>query len=176
MENHAAVEAGALSSVDPSAIPGSSTHPAVGNRAVAAWCLAELGEFTEAIALGQQAVRAAETLQHPYSLALALFHLGGAYLRSGDAPSAVVTLERSRQVCETWDFQFYVPWASARLGAAYLLAGRFTDSLSVLKRARRDRGAQQRSGRDLAVVRLARGCLSGHRSACRGRSAGLSRS
>ncbi len=41
MENHAALEAGALSRVDVSAIPGSSTHPAVGNRAVGAWCLAE---------------------------------------------------------------------------------------------------------------------------------------
>ena len=109
-------------------------HPAVGNPGNAAWYLAELGEFARAEALGQEAVRQGEALQHFYSLTLALFHLGGAYLRWGDTPHAVVTLERSRQLAETGDYQFFLPWASARLGAAYLMAGRVDDSLALLKR------------------------------------------
>ena len=134
LENHATLTTGVLSSVDLSAIPGSSTHPAVGNPANAAWYLAELGEFRRAVALGQEAVREGEALQHFYSLTLALFHLGGAYLRWGDTSRAVLTLERSRQLAETRDYPFYLPWASPRLGAAYLLAGRVGDSLAMLKR------------------------------------------
>ena len=134
LENHGALAAGGLPGIDLTAIPGSSTHPAVGNPANAAWYLAELGEFRRAIALGQEAVRLGEELQHFYSLTLALFHLGGAYLRCGDAARAIAILERSRQLAETRDYPFYLPWASARLGAAYLLAGRVADSLALLKR------------------------------------------
>jgi class 3 adenylate cyclase/tetratricopeptide (TPR) repeat protein len=134
LENHAALEAGALSGVDLSITYGGTTHPAVGNPGNAAWYLAELGEFTRAEALGQEAVRKGEALQHLYSLTLALFHLGGAYVRWGDVPRAVAALERSRQLAETEDYRFYVPWASARLGAAYLLAGRVEESLALLRR------------------------------------------
>ena len=134
LENHAALTAGLVRSIDTTAIPGSSTHPAVGNPANAAWYLAELGEFGRAAALGEEAVRAGEALQHSYSLTLALFHLGGVYLRRGDVARAVATLERSRQLAESGDYPFYLPWASARLGAAYLLAGRAGDSLALLKR------------------------------------------
>jgi class 3 adenylate cyclase/tetratricopeptide (TPR) repeat protein len=134
LENHAEIEAGVLGRIDVSAIYGSSTHPRVGNPGNAAWYLAELGEFVRAEALGREAVRQGEALRHPWSLTLALFHLGGAYLRWGDVPRATATLERSRQLAETGDYRFYLPWASARLGAAYLLAGRVEDSLALLKR------------------------------------------
>jgi tetratricopeptide (TPR) repeat protein len=132
-ENHEALAAGVLSDAVLAAVHPSTNHPAVASHAMAAWYLAELGEFSRARAFGQEAVRRGEALQR-YGLTLALFHLGGAYLRQGEVPQAVATLERCRDLCETNDYRFYLPWASARLGAACLLAGRVADSVALLKR------------------------------------------
>ena len=135
LENLAAIEDGLLSDSDVAAIPGTSMPPAVGNRSNSAWYLAELGDFPRAVALGEEGVRVAEALGHAYSLTLALFHLGGVYLRRGDLALAIPALERSMGLCRAGDFRFYVPFAAARLGAAYTLAGRAAEGWPLLEEA-----------------------------------------
>ena len=51
--------------------PGMAAYPAVSCRGNLAWCLAELGEFDEGTRHGEDAVRLAEALDHPYSLTAA---------------------------------------------------------------------------------------------------------
>ncbi len=48
------------------------------------WCLAELGEFTEAVARAAEGVRIAETADEPFSLIQACLGLGGPYVRKGE--------------------------------------------------------------------------------------------
>jgi class 3 adenylate cyclase/tetratricopeptide (TPR) repeat protein len=114
---------------------GTAGCPAVLSRGYLAWCLAELGEFAEGTALGQQAVRIGETLDHPYSLTVACIQLGGLYLRRGHVRQAIATLERGLDLCRTWDIPQLFPWAASRLGAAYALAGRVADGLRLLQTA-----------------------------------------
>ena len=135
MANLAAIEDGSLQDEDLAAVPGTSTHPAIGNRSNSAWYLAELGDFDGAVALGEDGVRVAEALGHAYGLTVALFHLGGVHLWRGDAARAIPVLERALALCRIREFPFYVPYSAARLGTAYTLAGRAVDGLPFLQEA-----------------------------------------
>jgi tetratricopeptide (TPR) repeat protein len=115
--------------------PGMAAYPAVSCRGDLAWCLAELGEFAEGTALGEEAVRLAEALNHPYSLAGACNFLGGLHLRRGQPDQAIAALERGVGLCQTWEFPQLFPQVASRLGAAYTLAGRPFDGLAILEQA-----------------------------------------
>ena len=70
--------------------------PAVMAGAFLAWALADRGEFTRGSAHGQDAVRLAETVDHPFSLVSACGLLGYLYTVVGDVGRAVDILELSR--------------------------------------------------------------------------------
>jgi len=150
MANLAAIESGLLRDDDLATVPGTSTHPAVGNRSTSAWYLAELGDFDRAVALGEEGVRLAEALGHAYGLNLALFHLGGTYLRRGDGALAVSTLERAMDLARAREFRFYIPYSIARLGAAYTMDGRAADGLPLLQEAM-ELAARSTIGADLPL-------------------------
>ncbi|OLB49801.1 MAG: hypothetical protein AUH99_11110 [Candidatus Rokubacteria bacterium 13_2_20CM_2_70_11] len=63
------------------------------SRAWLIWCLAELGEFDRAMPHGEEAIRIAETIGHPYSILAAYFGVGGLHLRRGELSRAVSVLE-----------------------------------------------------------------------------------
>lgn len=63
LENEGILSAAEPDSPDPQRIYPSTNHPAVANLAMAAWYLAELGEFGRAETYGQEAVRQGEALQ-----------------------------------------------------------------------------------------------------------------
>ena len=98
----------------PSASAGSRKRfRAIGERTVAgrrhcgdpshadrlAWCLAELGEFAEAMARGEEAVRIAREHRSPRSLVVAYRSLGLVSLRRGDLAQAIPPLERAVELC-----------------------------------------------------------------------------
>jgi tetratricopeptide (TPR) repeat protein len=113
-------------------LPGSL---AVLSRAWLALCLAELGEFSEGITRGEEAVRMAQAIDHPYSLVSAYCGIGGLYLCKGDLSRAISALERSLGLCQTWDFPVLFPITATHLGYAYALSGRYTDALTLLEQA-----------------------------------------
>ena len=76
---------------------GMPQPPAIHSRTCLAWCLAEVGEFSEAIALGEEAVAMVGTVDHPLSRAVAHAGLGWAYLRRGHADKAIAALEQGLQ-------------------------------------------------------------------------------
>jgi tetratricopeptide (TPR) repeat protein len=94
--------------------------------------LSNLGRFDEAIGHDETAVRIAEETDHPFTLFLGLFNLGGAHLVRGDFLRAARILERCLQLGRTWQFIDRTPDVSAALGYTYAIAGRTEESLALV--------------------------------------------
>jgi tetratricopeptide (TPR) repeat protein len=114
---------------------GTASIPSVHSRAFLAWCLAELGAFAEGRAHGEDALRLAEAVEHPYSLALACSAVGRFFLRQGAPSQAIRVLERGQALSEALDFPLIIGLCTAPLGAAYALSGRMPEALPLLERA-----------------------------------------
>jgi tetratricopeptide (TPR) repeat protein len=108
---------------------------AVTSRAWLAWSLAEVGEFPEGIARGEEGVRMAEAVDQPYSLIAAYLGMGVLYLRKGDLHRATPMLERCLSLCQVGHLPVYLPWVAMCLGAAYALAERVSEALPLLSQA-----------------------------------------
>jgi tetratricopeptide (TPR) repeat protein len=108
------------------------THfPYVLCRTFFANALAELGEFAEAIALGQEAVRLADELDHPFTCIVACTRLGLVYLRRGDLEKAIPLFERAVGQAQHWNIRNLFAWAAPWLGCAYALAGRVVEAVPL---------------------------------------------
>jgi class 3 adenylate cyclase/tetratricopeptide (TPR) repeat protein len=114
---------------------GFSGLPAVLSRVFLTWGGAELGEFTEAAAYADEAVRIAESVGQPYSLIFACMGLAIPHLAKGDAERALPPLERALALCETWNVPFFFAQIAQRLGSAYARVGRIDEAVPLLERA-----------------------------------------
>ena len=114
---------------------GMAGLPAAFISAWLVWSLAEVGEFCEAIAIGEKGVRIAEEVDHPFSLVVACAGVGMLYLRQGDPQQAIAVLERGLEVCRVWHIPLMFPWVASALGAAYSLEGRLAEAQSILEHA-----------------------------------------
>jgi class 3 adenylate cyclase/tetratricopeptide (TPR) repeat protein len=95
--------------------------------------LADLGEFAEAIAAGEEGLRIAQSAGHPYSEVQARYGLGYAHLRHGDFAAAIRVLEQGVALCRAMEHRFFLPLLAAFLGSAYLWSGRATDAVPLLE-------------------------------------------
>jgi class 3 adenylate cyclase/tetratricopeptide (TPR) repeat protein len=109
--------------------------PAVHSRAFMAWCLAEMGRFSEGVAIGEEGRRIAEAVGHPGSLMYAFWGIGLLSLRQGNLPQALPWLERAVSICQDRDLWLYFPAIVSSLGLAYALDGRIADGLPLLEQA-----------------------------------------
>ncbi|OGK77313.1 MAG: hypothetical protein A2X52_07685 [Candidatus Rokubacteria bacterium GWC2_70_16] len=114
---------------------GLAGFPVVMVRVFWIWALAERGEFGEGINRGHEALRLAETLNHPYSLAFACRSLGHVYGVKGDFRHAVSLLERGVALCQEWNLHFVAPTLTEMLGYVYALSGRLPEGLELLQQA-----------------------------------------
>jgi tetratricopeptide (TPR) repeat protein len=114
---------------------GMPQPPAIHSRTCLAWCLAELGEFSEAIALGEEAVAMVGTVDHPLSRAVAHAGLGWAYLRRGHVENAIAALEPGLQAVRAGNSPLWFPRLASTLGSAYGLAGRLAEAVSLTEAA-----------------------------------------
>ncbi len=114
---------------------GVATFPAVLSRAYLARVLAERGMFDEGDAHGQEAIRIAEAVDHPYSLIFACLFL--AYLNSvrGELSQAARLLERAVAQGRDWNITFLSPTVMASLGHVYAWSGRIGEGVSWLQQA-----------------------------------------
>ena len=108
---------------------GMAGLPSVYARAWLAWCLAELGEFSEGIVRGEEAVAIAEAADHAYSQVLAAWGLGTLHVVRGDPGRAIPALERGLVLIRVADIPLLFPFVAAPLGVAYALAGRVDEAL-----------------------------------------------
>jgi tetratricopeptide (TPR) repeat protein len=114
---------------------GMPQPPAIHSRTCLAWCLSELGEFSEAIALGEEAVTMVGSADHPLSRAVAHAGLGWAYLRRGHADKAIAALEQGLQAVRAGNSPLWFPRLASTLGFAYGLAGRLSEAVSLTEAA-----------------------------------------
>jgi class 3 adenylate cyclase/tetratricopeptide (TPR) repeat protein len=108
---------------------------AVQSRALLAWCHAQLGTFAEGRACGDEGLRIAEEVDHPWSLMWAFWGIALLALRQGDLSRALPLLERAMGLCQEAGFQLFLPLLAADLVAAYTLAGRVADAVPLLTQA-----------------------------------------
>src|SRR5262249_41653713 len=125
------------------ALPGDLSHkrfglvsyPAVVARAFLARALAELGVFDEGRDHGQEAVRLAEALDHPFSLIWACLNLGRLEGLRGEFIRAIILLERAVALSQEWNIAYLTPIALAALGHVYAWSGRVEEGVSRLQQS-----------------------------------------
>jgi class 3 adenylate cyclase/tetratricopeptide (TPR) repeat protein len=115
-----------------------------------AWSLAELGEFTEAVERGDEAIRLAQAAGHAFSQAHAQLALGGTLLRQGRLAEAIAVLERGLALTKDAPF-LYAPTAGD-LGVIYALSGRADAGVELAERAVAQAERMGRLGRLSLIV------------------------
>ena len=119
-----------------------------------AWCLAELGEFTEAMARAEEAGRIAREIDHPGSLMVAYRSLGLVSLRWGDLMQAIPPLERAVELCRIIPAPAQFDTPAAHLGYAYTLSGRISEATVLMEEAMADPAATGTSNHPLFLAYL----------------------
>jgi class 3 adenylate cyclase/tetratricopeptide (TPR) repeat protein len=109
--------------------------PAVMSRFYLAWSLAERGAFDEGVVVGQEGLRSAEAVDHPYSVALACYRLAHVLGVKGDFNRAVPLLERALAVAREWNMPLVLGLTTEWLGHMYALSGRVPEGLALLEDA-----------------------------------------
>ncbi|MFQ5520259.1 MAG: AAA family ATPase, partial [Candidatus Methylomirabilia bacterium] len=112
---------------------GMAPIASVYSRTVLAWSLAEVGEFAEGAAIGEEGVRIAEAANHPHSIIFACQGVGVLCLRRGDFEHAISALERALALCDVADVPLLSSIIVAPLASAYAASGRVTQSLALLE-------------------------------------------
>ena len=139
---------------------GLNVVPAVTCRERLVRCLAETGEFQEAIARGEEGLRLAEAVDQPLSLTQMCLGLGHLYLRKGDLGRALPVLERGMAEGRRWQISLLVATLISGVGHAYMLLGRLDEGMPLLEEGYRiaeDRQAML--GHPLRILWLADGQL-----------------
>jgi tetratricopeptide (TPR) repeat protein len=115
---------------------GLAGFPAAMARSYVTWIFADRGKFKEGIAHGQEGLRLAEALDHPYSLFAVCWRLAYLQILRGELSHAVSLLERGLALSREWNltFQFSV-LAAGSLGYAYALSGRIAEGIPLLEHA-----------------------------------------
>ena len=114
---------------------GFAQLPSVHSRTCLVWCLAELGEFEEGVRIGRDAIRIAESVDHPFTLATAHAGIGALYVRQGNIEAGLPILEQGLGLCRTWKLSLWFPPIASALGIGYMQSGRVGDAVSILERA-----------------------------------------
>jgi tetratricopeptide (TPR) repeat protein len=102
------------------------------------WCLVELGEFGDAMANSEEALRIAREPDHPASLVFAHRSIGLVSLRRGDLRHAIPPLEQAVEVCRAVQVRLLLDVAAAHLGYAYALSDRLPEGIALLEEALAD--------------------------------------
>jgi tetratricopeptide (TPR) repeat protein len=138
--------------------------PGVLVRFVLALVLAELGEFSEAIAAGEEGLRIAQVAGYPYSEVLARWSFGFALMRRGDFPAAIAVLEPGLALCRNLEIRFALPYFAAFLGFSYVRSDREGKGVELLEEAAEANRAMQIHGhRSLFLLLLAEAYLASGR-------------
>lgn len=114
---------------------GMAVLPAVYSRTVLVWSLAELGEFDDGLAIGQENARMAEAAEHPYSIVFSRFGLGALHLRRGDLSRAVAELQSALALCRSADIRAPLLNVVTPLCSAYAQSGRIADARKLVDEA-----------------------------------------
>jgi tetratricopeptide (TPR) repeat protein len=104
-------------------------------RAWLALTLADVGRFSDGLALAEEAVQIASDSRNAFSQTTAHHSLGGVHARRGDLDRALPPLERSVALCRDGNFRLLLPPTASALGAALTQAERVEEALPLLELA-----------------------------------------
>jgi transcriptional regulator with AAA-type ATPase domain/tetratricopeptide (TPR) repeat protein len=125
------------------------------SRIYLAYCLADMGEFREAVVHGDEGLRLAETADDAYSLVFASLGVGSLYFLKGEIAPSIEILERALALCRTLTLPVALPLVACPLGAAYSVSGRSSDAIALLEEgARQGRAMGRMGGHSRIIVRL----------------------
>ncbi|HVI86542.1 MAG TPA: AAA family ATPase, partial [bacterium] len=119
-------------------LSGSGLLGSVISRARLVWCLAELGEFREAAAQGEEVLRIAREVDYPGDLVYAYRSVGFVSLRRGAILQAIPPLERAVELCRGARMRSLFDVTAAHLGYAYALSGRLPEGVALIEEALAD--------------------------------------
>jgi tetratricopeptide (TPR) repeat protein len=114
---------------------GQAMPPSLYARNIGAVCLAELGEFGEALRLATESATLARSWDLPFGLGLARIALGHTALIQGRLAEAIEDLGGALDLIEARGIPTWYPWAAAARGYALALAGRAAEGIPLLERA-----------------------------------------
>ena len=109
--------------------------PAVGARVQLAAAWAEQGRFDEGIQIGEEAVRIAESLRHPYGIAHAIAYLAVIHYHRGDHADGVALCERGLDLGEQAALGPLLPFLGGLLGHARIRSGDVEAGLLAIRNA-----------------------------------------
>ena len=112
---------------------GANGSVAASSRAWLGLCHAERGAFTEGLAMAEDGLRIAETVNNPFSQIEACYGVSMVYLRQGDVQRAIPVLEQAMGLCQDWHIPLFLPIMAAALGLAYALDGRVAAGLALVE-------------------------------------------
>ena len=117
---------------------GLAGFPAVMARFYLDCVLADQGKFEQGIIHGQEGIRLAEALDHPYSLTVMCSARGYLHVAKGELSYAVCMLERGVALGREWNLTFHWAQNAGILGYAYALSGRIAEGILLLEHALSD--------------------------------------
>ena len=109
--------------------------PSAFSRSFIAWGLADLGKFSEAFSIGEDALRISENAGHPFSCGYAHLGLGVVALRQGNLRRALRSLERALAAGAFADSPVGFAFVALHLGYALALAGRASEGIPILEQS-----------------------------------------
>jgi class 3 adenylate cyclase/tetratricopeptide (TPR) repeat protein len=115
--------------------PAATSGSAALTRVFLMLCLAEVGEFGEAVAYGEESLRIAQAIDHPFNLCAAQSALGRVHVHHGDFAKAAPLLEKALEICKSANIPLLFPFAASPLGASYLGLARVKEALPLLEQA-----------------------------------------
>jgi class 3 adenylate cyclase/tetratricopeptide (TPR) repeat protein len=114
---------------------GLAGFPAIFARSFLAWALAEIGEFDEGLAHGHEALRLAESMDHPLSMVVACRCVTRVLCVWGKPGDARPLAERALSMAQAWDQRTLLPTLRALLGHVATLSGERTEAVRLLEQA-----------------------------------------
>jgi tetratricopeptide (TPR) repeat protein len=104
-------------------------------RCYLAQVFADQGKFKEGIVHGQEGIRLAEALDHPYSLVFGCWALAYLQITRRELSHAVPLLERGLALSREWNLTYFSVALTGSLGYAYALSGRVAEGIPLLEHA-----------------------------------------
>ncbi len=99
--------------------------------------LAELGKFTQANPIAEEAIKKADASSQPFTRCVAYFGRGILNIRRDIFPGAIDDLKKSHKICEEENIATRLPRTAAALGYAYARSGsgNINEGISLLEEA-----------------------------------------
>jgi DNA-binding SARP family transcriptional activator/tetratricopeptide (TPR) repeat protein len=104
------------------------------HRSYLAWCLAERGQFSEAIPLGLDAIHDAEASELAHALVQAWSTLTHVHALRGDYPRSVELAERALAIAQAREVVLFLPLQQWLVGHAWACSGRIAEGLSLIRK------------------------------------------